>query len=103
MKFCQDYNIELGNSTDYYPHGNGLVESTNKNLIKIIKKMLSQNKKAWDSHLKYVVWEDRVSIKRSIGTSQFHLVYGLEAIFPIQLNLPLMNFLQYEDAESDDM
>jgi hypothetical protein len=103
MKFCQDYNIELGNSTTYYPHGNGLAESSNKNLINIIKKMLSQNKKAWDSHLKYVVWEDRVSIKRSIGTSPFQLVYGLEAIFPIQLILPMMKLLQDEEAESDDM
>jgi transposase InsO family protein len=29
-KFCNDYNITLGHSTTYYPHGNGLVESSNK-------------------------------------------------------------------------
>jgi hypothetical protein len=40
--------------------------------------------------MKYVVWEDIVSIKRSIETSPFQLVYGSEAIFPIQLSLPLM-------------
>jgi hypothetical protein len=103
VQFCQNYNIELGHSTTYYPQGNGLVESSNKNLIRIIKKMLSQNKKAWDSHLKYVVWEDRVSIKISIGTSPFQLVYGLEAIFPIQLILPVMKLLQDEEEKSDDM
>jgi hypothetical protein len=96
LQFFQNYNIDLGHSTTYYPQGNGLEESSNKNLIKIIKKMLSQNKKAWDSHLKYVVWADRVSIKRSIGTSPFQLVYGMEAIFPIQLSLPVMKLLQYE-------
>jgi hypothetical protein len=57
LQFCQNYNIEMGHSTAYYPQGNGLVESSNKNLINIIKKVLSQNKKAWDSHLKYAVWE----------------------------------------------
>jgi hypothetical protein len=60
--------------------------------------MLSQNKKAWDSHLKYAVWVDRVNIKRSIGTSPFQLVYGLEVIFPIQLSLHVMKLLQDEEA-----
>jgi hypothetical protein len=46
VKFFQDYNIDLGHSTTYYPQGNGLVESSKKNLINIIKKMLFQNKKA---------------------------------------------------------
>jgi hypothetical protein len=103
LQFCQNYNIELGHSIAYYPQGNGLVESSNKNIINIIKKVLSQNKKAWDSHLKYVVWEDRVSIKRSLGTSPFQLVYGLEAIFPIQLSLPCDETLQDEEVESYDM
>jgi hypothetical protein len=93
MKFCQDYNIDLGNSISYYPQGNGLSESSNKNLINIIKNMLSQNKKSWDTQLKYVVQVDRVSIKRSIGTSPFQMVYGMESIFPIQISLPMMKFL----------
>jgi hypothetical protein len=59
--------------------------------------MLSENKKERDSHLKYVISEDKVSIKRAIGTFHFQLVYGLEAIFPIQLNLPMMKLLQDEE------
>jgi hypothetical protein len=47
LQFFQNYNIELGHSIAYYPEGNSLVESSKKNLIKIIKKIqLSQNKKA---------------------------------------------------------
>ena len=33
----------------------------------------------------------------------FQLVYGLEAIFPIQIILLLMNLLQYQEVEEDDM
>lgn len=40
--------------------------------------------------------------KRSIGTSPFKLVYGTEAIFPIQLVLPVIKFLQEADSEPDD-
>jgi hypothetical protein len=39
-KFYQDYNITLGHSTTYYPQGNGLAESSNKSLTRIIKRLL---------------------------------------------------------------
>jgi hypothetical protein len=103
VKFCQDYSIELGHSTAYYPRGSGLDESSNKSLIKIVKKMLSQKKKAWDSDLKYVVWVDIFRIKRAIGTYLFQLVYGIEAIFSIQLSLPVLKLRQDEEIELDDM
>jgi hypothetical protein len=37
--------IQLVHSTSYYPQGNGLVESSNKSLVRIIKKWLEQNTK----------------------------------------------------------
>jgi hypothetical protein len=79
----------LVHSTPYYPQGNGLAESSNKILIKIIKKMLEEKKKAWDSKLKFSLWADRVTTKRSLGLSPFQQVYGFEAIFPSQLALPV--------------
>jgi hypothetical protein len=71
VKFCEDYGINLRHSIAYYPHGNGLDESSNKSMVKIIKKILEDNKRAWDSKLKYALWADRVSTKREIGTSPF--------------------------------
>ena len=73
VKFCSDYNIILSHSTTYYPQGNGLVESSNKSLIKIIKKLLEENKKAWNAKLKFVFWADRVSTKKSIVLLLFSL------------------------------
>jgi hypothetical protein len=43
-KFCSDYNIILSHSTAYYPQGNGLAESSNKSLVRIIKKLTLQRK-----------------------------------------------------------
>ena len=40
VKFCNEYNIILSHSTTYYPQGNGLAESSNKNLVRTIKKLL---------------------------------------------------------------
>jgi transposase InsO family protein len=86
--------IALIHSTPYYPQGNGLAESSNKSLINIIKRLLEDNKKAWDSKLKFSLWADRVTTKRSLGISPFQLVYGTEAVFPSQLALPVAKLFQ---------
>jgi hypothetical protein len=44
-----------------------------------------------------------VTNKKSIVTSPFKLVYGTDAIFPIQLVLPVAKFFQEEQIESNDM
>ena len=93
INFCEQYGITLIHSTPYYPQGNVIMESCNKSLINIIKILLEDNKKAWDSKLKFALWADRVTTKRSLGVSPFHLVYGVEAIFPTQLALPVEKFL----------
>ena len=76
IKFYNDYNIILCHSTSYYPQGNGLVESSNKSLVRIVKKLLRDNKKAWHSKLKYALRENITNTKNSIDTSPFQLVYG---------------------------
>eukprot|EP00253_Pinus_taeda_P015163 PITA_15163 len=91
--------IKLVHSTSYYHQGNGLAESSNKSLIRIIKKLLDDNKNNLDSKLKYALWADIVTIKRSTGNSPFKLVYGTEAVFPIRLTLPVAKFLQSEKNE----
>jgi hypothetical protein len=93
----------LIHSTPYYPQGNGLAESSNKSLIKIIKRLLEDNKKAWDSKLKFSLWADRVTTKRSLGLSPFQLVYRTEVVFPSQLALPMEKFFQDYQGEPDDM
>jgi transposase InsO family protein len=94
IKFCEKFRIALIHSTPYYPQGNGLAESSNKSLIKIIKILLEDNKKAWDSKLKFSLWVDRVTTKRSLGLSPFQLVYGTEAVFPPHLALPVENYFK---------
>lgn len=96
VEFFPKYNIKLGNSIAYYPRGNELVESSNKSMLRIIKKMFSKNKKIQDVNLIYTLWVDRDSVKRSIGTSPFQLMYGKEQILPIQLGLPILKLIYHE-------
>ena len=87
----------------YYPQGNGLAKSTNKNIVNSIKKMLFQNKRTWDIKLKYAFWADRVTVNKPIVTSPFQLVYGIDAIYLVQLIFLVIMFLQYVEEEPDGM
>jgi transposase InsO family protein len=103
VNFCEQFGIVLIHSTPYYPQGNGLAESSNKILIMIIKILLEDNKKAWDSKLKFSLWVDRVTTKRSLGLSPFQIIYGTKAVFPPQLSLPMEKLFQDYQGEPDDM
>ena len=101
--FCEKHGILLKHSTPYYPQGNGLAESSNKNIVNSLKKLLAENKKAWDSKLKYSLWTDRINKKKAIGTSPFQLVYGTKVVFPIQLGLTIMKFMQDNVEEPNEV
>ena len=45
------YNINLKYSVNYYPQGNRVAESTNKNLLWIIKKIVVENQSDWHTTL----------------------------------------------------
>ena len=99
VKFCSDYDLILSHSTAYYPQVYGLAKSSNKSLVRTIKKLLQDNKKAWHSKLVYALWANRVSTKKSIGTSPFKLVYGTDVIFLASLGITMMKYIQEGNSE----
>jgi transposase InsO family protein len=80
--FCFKYGIVLSHSSNYYPQGNGLVESNNKNLMNIVKKIVGENKKAWDSKIKYALWADRITTKTSTGKTCLSLYMDWKPNYP---------------------
>ena len=94
IDFCHRYHIALGHSIASYPQGNGLVESSNKSLVTIIKKLLEENKKSWHNKLVHALWADRLTTKKSIGMSPYQLVYGTEVVFPTSLGIPVIKLVQ---------
>ena len=45
-QFCDKYAITRSTSSPYHPQGNGKAKSSNKSLLKIIKRILNDKKKA---------------------------------------------------------
>ena len=58
--------IKIHYSTNYYLQGNGLAESTNKNLIKIVNKTVIENQRNWNVALPNALWDDKVTPKNSL-------------------------------------
>lgn len=95
IEFALKRGFKLKYLVNYYPQGNGLAESTNKNLIRIIKRTVDQNQKNWHRSLIYALWADRITKKASIDTSPFNLVYGREVVLPTHLAIPSLSLVQY--------
>ena len=87
-EFSLEKGISIRYSANYYPQGNGLAESTNKNLLKILKRSIAENNRNWHTVLHQALWADRVTQKSSIGNSPFFLVYGVDSILPPNQFLP---------------
>jgi hypothetical protein len=79
--------IKLINSSPYYAQANGQAESSNKTLIKLIKKKIEKNPKRWHEVLSEVSWAHCISKHSATKVTPFELVYGQEAILPVVVNL----------------
>lgn len=60
-EFALKSRFKLKYSANYYPQGNGLAKSTNKNLIRIIQRTIDKNHKNWHKSLIYALWVDRIT------------------------------------------
>ncbi|KAK0604330.1 hypothetical protein LWI29_014567 [Acer saccharum] len=85
--FYDKYAIKLSFSTPRYPQANGQAESTNKTIVNTLKKRLEAKKSQWAEKLPEILWSYRTTPRRSTGETPFSLVYGSEAVIPIETRL----------------
>ena len=85
--------IARRHSTPYYPQCNGLVEKVNGIIVKMITKQVHNKPKDWDRHLQAALWSYRTSFRTSLGYTPFHLDFGKEALFPIEVWLSSLRIL----------
>ncbi|MCO5579637.1 hypothetical protein L7F22_033494 [Adiantum nelumboides] len=85
--------IKRRHSTPYYPQCNGLVEKVNGMICKIITKQVVSKPNEWDKHLEAALWSYRTSFRTSLSYTPYHLVFGKEAILPIEVQLASLRVL----------
>lgn len=82
------YLIKHRKTAPYHPRANGQTEKTNGLLCKIILKTISGTGTDWEEKLWNALWAYRTAYKGTTGFTPFQLVYGQEAILPIEFEIP---------------
>jgi len=80
---------------------NGAIEAANKNIKKIVQKMVVTYKD-WHEMLPFALHGYHTSVLTSIGATPFSLIYWMEAILPFEVEIPSLRVLveaQLEEAE----
>ena len=70
------YAVEHRFTTPYHPQANRQVENTNREVKKILRKMVRLDSKDWSTKLYDALWAYRTTYKTPLGMSPFKLVYG---------------------------
>ncbi|XP_012435054.1 uncharacterized protein LOC105761698 [Gossypium raimondii] len=95
------FKIKHHNSSLYRLKMNGTVEAANKNIKKIMGKMI-ETYKDWHEKLPFALYVYRTSVKTSTGATPFSLVYGIEVVLPIEVEIPsfqVLSKLKLDEAE----
>ncbi|KAE8654967.1 hypothetical protein F3Y22_tig00117034pilonHSYRG00338 [Hibiscus syriacus] len=92
-ELCAQFKIKHANSVAYRPKMNGAVEAANKNIKRIITKT-TETYKDWHEKLPFALYAYRTTVRTSTGATPFSLVYGMEAVLPIEVEIPSLRILR---------
>ena len=81
------FKIKHYNSSLYRPEINDAMEAANKNIKKIVQKMVVTYKD-WHEMLPFALHDYCNSVRTSIGATPFSLVYGTEDVLPVKVQIP---------------
>ena len=97
----QEYGIQHHRSSAYRPQTNGAVEDANKNIKRILRKMV-ETSKDWSEKLPFVLWAYRTSFRTSTGATPYSLVYGMEAVLPVEIEIRSLRVaLEHQISETE--
>ena len=97
-QICEQFKIKHHNSAPYQPKMNGAVEAANKNVKKIVVKM-TDTYKDWHKKLPFSLHVYRTAVRTSTRATLFLLVYGMEAVFSIEVEILSLQILMEAKLE----
>jgi hypothetical protein len=81
------FNINHRKTTPYHSQTNGQTERVNQTLVRILRKTVIDSKRDWDTKLTAALWAYRTTYKVTTRATPFSLMYGIEAILPIEFEV----------------
>ena len=93
----QQFKIEHRNLVPYRPQMNGAVEAANKDIKKILVKMIDTYKD-WHEFLPFALCTNRVSM----GATPYSLFNDMEAVLPVEVEIPSLRILSQTKLSEDE-
>ncbi|RDX89188.1 Retrovirus-related Pol polyprotein, partial [Mucuna pruriens] len=100
-ELCEQFRIKHHNSTLYHPKTNGVVEAANKNIKKIVQKMVVTYKDRHDM-LPYALHGYRTSMRTSTEATPYSLVYGMEEVLRVEVEIPSLRVLAEPEIDGSE-
>nr|XP_025685246.1 uncharacterized protein LOC112786036 [Arachis hypogaea] len=72
-------------ATAYHPQTNGQAQVSNREIKRILEKIVKPHRRDWSSKLGNALWAYRTAYKTPIGMSSFQLVYGKASHLPVEV------------------
>ena len=101
VRFCDEQHIRIDWVAVAHPRTNGQVERANGMLLQGLKprifNRLNKFGARWLAELPAVLWSLRTTPSRATGYTPFFMVYGSEAILPIDLDYGAPRIRAYDE------
>ncbi|XP_042415305.1 uncharacterized protein LOC122004494 [Zingiber officinale] len=99
--WCKGFDITQAFTSVAYPQSNGQTEVVNREIIRGLKVKLDHVGGNWVEELSSILWAYRTTPRESTGLTPFHLVYGNEAVVPIEIGVPSVRRTLYDEENSE--
>jgi len=101
-KLCTQVGIKQVFASVEHPQTNGQVESANRVLLRGLKRRLKKAKGTWAKEVAIIVWAYHTTPQSTTGETPFSLVYGSDAMIPVEIQESSPRFQSFVVEESNE-
>jgi hypothetical protein len=96
--FVKQYSINRVQVSAYHPQANGMVERGHQSIVEALARMTNGGIKKWTRNLPSVLLAERTTVHRPTGKTPFGIIYGREAVLPVELEHPTWRVLKWTEV-----
>ncbi|XP_074291013.1 uncharacterized protein LOC141617754 [Silene latifolia] len=99
---AEKFKFKQYKSSMYNAPANGVAEAFNKTLCNLLRKVVAKSKRDWHERIGEALWVYRTTYKTPTQATPYALVYGVEAVLPLELRIQSLRVAIQEQLTSDD-